>query len=64
MANLNKNEKYSKDVPLMLVTAIQLVLLYLPMLVSLIYAGVRVYSYFKRKIVHQDYEMFYEVEEE
>ena len=59
-----EENEYEKNISLMVVTVIQLVLLYLPVLVSLIYAGAKVYSYCKRKAGRGDYEMLIEVERE
>ena len=50
-----------KKAPLVMLTVSQLVLLYLPMLVSMIYAVRKAYSFCKKRAGRRDYEMLEEV---
>ena len=51
------HQHYEQNAPLMAVTVIQLVLLYLPMLVSIMCAVIKLYLHCKRRIGHRNYEM-------
>ncbi len=59
-----EDKNYDSNPFLMVLTVIQLVLLYLPMIVAVLYAVVKVYLYCRGRTSRRDYEMLEEIERE
>ena len=53
-------KKYTKSTSLMIVSVIQLILLYLPMIVAVLWVMVKVCTYFKMRRRNNDYEMMHD----
>ena len=56
----NHPKKYTKSTSLMIVTVIQLILLYLPMIVAVVWVMVKVCIYLKKRRRRNDYKMIYD----